>query len=98
MIYFIIALIFSFLAIIGIDIRLHFGKTKTSSVIILIAVSMLLADFYVYSVDSALKFGKNMAYEEIEEQQRIETLAEQQNEIVEKYNITPEELEIIRAK
>lgn len=98
MVYFIIALIFSFLGIIGIDIRMHYGKTKTSSVIILIAVSMLLADFYVYSVDSALKFGKNMAYEELEEQQRIETLAEHQNEIIEKYNIAPEELEVLKAK
>lgn len=98
MVYFIIALICSFLGVIGIDIRMHYEKTKTSSVIILIAVSMLLADFYVYSVDSALKFGKNTVYEEIEEQQRIETLAEQQNEIVEKYNITPEELEVLTSK
>ena len=98
MVYFIIALICIFLGVIGIDIIMHYGKTKTSSVIILIAVSLLLADFYVYSVDSALKFGKNMAYEEIEEQQRIETLAEQQNEIIEKYNIAPEELEVLIAK
>lgn len=98
MVYFIFALICIFLGIIGIDIRLHFGKTTASSVIILIAVSMLLADFYVYSVDSALKFGKNSAYEELEEQQRVETLAEQQNEIIEKYSITPEELEVLIAK
>lgn len=98
MVYFIIALICIFLGVIGIDIIMHYGKTKTSSVIILIAVSLLLADFYVYSVDSALKFGKNMAYEELEEQQRIETLAEQQNEIIEKYNIAPEELEVLKAK
>ncbi len=98
MVYFIIALLCVFLGIIGIDIILHYGKTKTSIVIILIAVSLLLADFYVYSVESALKFGKNIAYEEIEEQQRIETLAEQQNEIIEKYNITPEELEVLIAK
>lgn len=98
MVYFIIALIFSFLGIIGIDIRLHFGKTTTSSVIILLAVSMLLADFYVYSVDSALKFGKKTAYEEIEEQKRIETIANKQNEIIEKYNITPEELSILNEK
>ena len=98
MVYFIIALICSFLGVIGIDIRMHYGKTKAGSVIILIAVSMLLADFYVYSVDSALKFGKNTAYEEIEEQKRIETLAEHQNEIIEKYNITPEELSILNEK
>lgn len=98
MVYFIIALICIFLGIIGIDIRLHYGKTTTSSVIILIAVSMLLADFYVYSVDSALKFGKNSAYEELEEQKRIETIAQQQNEIIEKYSITPEELEVLTAK
>lgn len=98
MVYFIIALLGAFLGIIGIDIILHYGKTKTSTVIILIAVSLLLADFYVYSVDSALKFGKSTAYEEIEEQQRIETLTEQQNEIIEKYDITPEELEVLIAK
>lgn len=98
MVYFIIALICIFLGIIGIDIRLHFGKTTTSSVIILLAVSMLLADFYVYSVDSALKFGKNSAYEEIEEQKRIETIEQQQNEIIEKYSITPEELEVLISK
>ena len=98
MIYFIFALLCIFLVTIGIDIRLHYGKTKSGSIIILIAVSMLLADFYVYSVDSALKFGKNMAYEEIEEQQRIETITNKQNEIIEKYSITPEELEVIRAK
>lgn len=98
MVYFIIALICIFLGIIGIDIRLHFGKTTTSSVIILIVVSMLLADFYVYSVDSALKFGKNSAYEELEEQQRIETITNKQNEIIEKYSITPEELEVLKAK
>ena len=98
MIYFIFALLCIFLVTIGIDIRLHYGKTKSGSIIILFAVSLLLADFYVYSVDSAIDFGKNMAYEEIEEQQRIETLAEQQNEIIEKYSITQEELEVIRAK
>lgn len=98
MVYWIIAILGAFLGIIGIDIILHYGKTKTSTVIILIAVSLLLADFYVYSVDSALKFGKNMAYEEIEEQQRIETITNKQNEIIEKYNIESEELEILRAK
>lgn len=98
MVYFIIALLCIFLVIIGIDMRLHFEKTTTSSVIILIAVSMLLADFYIYSVDSAIKFGKNSAYKEIEEQKRIETIEQQQNEIIEKYSITPEELEVLIAK
>lgn len=98
MVYLIIALLGIFLGIIGIDIILHYGKTKTSAVIILIAVSLLLSDFYVYSVDSALKLGKNSAYEELEEQKRIETIEQQQNEIIEKYSITPEELEILIAK
>ena len=98
MVYFIFALLCIFLVTIGIDVGLHYGKTKSGSIIILFAVSLLLADFYVYSVDSALKFGKNMAYQEIEEQQRVATLAEQQNEIIEKYSITPDELELIRAK
>ena len=97
MVYFIFALICILAIIMGVDVRLKIDK-NSGNIITLIAVSLLLADFYIFSVCSAIDFGKNTVYKEIEEQQRTETLAEQQNEIVEKYNITPEELEIIRSK
>ena len=81
----------------GVDVRLKIDK-HSGNIITLISVALLLADFYIFSVCSAIDFGKNTVYKELEEQQRIETLAEQQNEIIEKYNITPDELELIRAK
>ena len=97
MIYFIIALLCILVAIIGVDVRVKIDK-HCGNLITLIAVSLLLADFYIFSVCSAIEFGKNTVYKELEEQQRIETLTEQQNEIIEKYNITPEELEILNEK
>ena len=81
----------------GVDVRLKIDK-HSGNLITLIAVSLLLADFYIFSVCSAIEFGKNSAYEEIEEQQRIATLTEQQNEIIEKYSITPEELSILNER
>ena len=97
MIYFIFALLCILAIIMGVDVRKKIDK-NSGSLITLIAVALLLADFYIFSVCSAIDFGKNTVYKEIEEQQRIETLAEQQNEIIEKYNITPEELEVLTAK
>lgn len=97
MVYFIFALLCILAIIMGVDVRLKIDK-HSGNLITLIAVSLLLADFYIFSVCSAIEFGKNSAYEEIEEQQRIATLTEQQNEIIEKYNIESEELEILRAK
>ena len=95
--YFIIALFCIFLGIIGIDVRVKIDK-HCGSIITLIAVSLLLADFYIFSVCSAIEFGKNSAYEELEEQQRIETITNKQNEIIEKYSITPEELSILNER
>ena len=97
MVYFIFALICILGIIMGVDVRLKIDK-HSGNIITLISVALLLADFYIFSVCSAIDFGKNTVYKELEEQQRIETLAEQQNEIIEKYNITPDELELIRAK
>ena len=97
MVYFIIALLCILAIIMGVDVRLKIDK-HSGNIITLISVSLLLADFYIFSVCSAIEFGKNTVYKELEEQQRIETLAEQQNEIIEKYNITPEELEVLTAK
>lgn len=97
MVYFIFALLCILAIIMGVDVRKKIDK-GSGNLITLIAVSLLLADFYIFSVCSAIDFGKNTVYKEFEEQQRVETLAEQQNEIIEKYNITPEELEVIRAK
>lgn len=95
--YFIIALFCIFLGIIGIDVRVKIDK-HCGNIITLIAVSLLLADFYIFSVCSAIEFGKNSAYEEIEEQKRIETITNKQNEIIEKHNITPEELSILNER
>ena len=97
MVYFIFALLCILAIIMGVDVRLKIDK-HSGNLITLISVALLLADFYIFSVCSAIEFGKSTVYKELEEQQRIETLAEQQNEIIEKYNITPEELEVIRAK
>ena len=97
MVYFIIALLCIIVAIIGVDVRVKIDK-HGGNLITLIAVSLLLADFYIFSVCSAIEFGKNTVYKEIEEQQRIETITNKQNEIIEKLNITPEELEVLRAK
>ena len=97
MIYFIFAIFCILGIVIGVDVRAKIDKSS-GNIITLIAVSLLLADFYIFSVCSAIEFGKNTVYKEIEEQQRIETLTEQQNEIIEKYNITPEELEILNEK
>ena len=97
MVYFIIALICILGIIMGVDVRKKIDK-NSGNIITLISVALLLADFYIFSVCSAIDFGKNSAYEEIEEQKRVETLAEQQNEIIEKYNIAPEELEVLKAK
>ena len=97
MVYFIIALICILGIIMGVDVRKKIDKNN-GNIITLISVALLLADFYIFSVCSAIDFGKNSAYEEIEEQKRVETLAEQQNEIIEKYNIAPEELEVLKAK
>ena len=81
----------------GVDVRKKIDK-NSGNIITLIAVSLLLADFYIFSVCSAIDFGKNTVYKGLEEQQRIETITNKQDKIVEKYNITPEELEILRAK
>ena len=97
MVYFIIALLCILVAIIGVDVRLKIDK-YSGNLITLISVALLLADFYIFSVCSAIDFGKNTAYEEMNEQQRIETITNKQNEIIEKYNITPEELEVLIAK
>lgn len=97
MVYFIIALLCILVIVMGVGVRIKIDK-HSGNLITFIAVSLLLADFYIFSVCSAIDFGKNTVYKELEEQQRIETLAEQQNEIIEKYNIEPEELEILKAK
>lgn len=96
MVYFIFALLCIIAIIMGVDVRLKIDK-HSGNLITLIAVSLLLADFYIFSVCSAIEFGKSTVYKELEEQQRIETITNKQNEIIEKYNITPEELELIRA-
>ena len=97
MVYFIIALLCILVAIIGVDVRKKIDK-NSGNIITLISVALLLADFYIYSVSSAIDFGKNTVYKEIEEQQRIETITNKQNEIIEKYNITPEELSILNER
>ena len=97
MVYFIFALLCILAIIMGVDVRLKIDK-YSGNIITLIAVSLLLADFYIFSVCSAIDFGKNTVYKELEEKQRVETITNKQNEIIEKYNITPEELELIRAK
>ena len=97
MVYFIIALLCILVAIIGVDIRIKIDK-HSGNLITLISVALLLADFYIFSVCSAIEFGKSAVYKELEEQQRIETITNKQNEIIEKYNIESEELEILRAK
>lgn len=97
MVYFIIALICILGIIMGVDVRKKIDK-NSGNIITLISVALLLADFYIFSVCSAIEFGKNTVYEEIKEQQRIETITNKQNEIIEKYNITPEELSILNEK
>ena len=97
MVYFIFALICILAIIMGVDVRLKIDK-HSGNIITLISVALLLSDFYIFSVCSAIDFGKNTVYKEIEEKQRIETLANKQNEIIEKYSITPEELEVLTAK
>ena len=97
MVYFIIALICILGIIMGVDVRKKIDK-NSGNIITLISVALLLADFYIFSVCSAIDFGKNTVYKEIEEQQRIETITNKQDKIVEKYNITPEELEVLKAK
>ena len=97
MIYFIIALFCILGIIIGVDVRTKIDK-GSGNIITLISVALLLADFYIFSVCSAIEFGKNIVYKEIAEQQRIEAITNKQNEIIEKYNITPEELEILNEK
>ena len=97
MVYFIIALLCILVATIGVDVRAKIDKSS-GNIITLISVALLLADFYIFSVCSAIEFGKNTVYKELEEQQRIETITNKQNEIIEKYNITPEELSILNEK
>lgn len=97
MVYFIIALLCIIVAIIGVDVRTKIDK-HGGNIITLIAISLLLADFYIFSVCYAIEFGKSTVYKELEEQQRIETIEQQQNEIIEKYNITPEELSILNER
>ena len=97
MVYFIFALICILGIIMGVDVRKKIDK-NSGNIITLISVALLLADFYIFSVCSAIDFGKNTVYKEIEEQQRIETITNKQDKIVEKYNITPEELEVLKAK
>ncbi len=97
MVYFIFALLCILAVIIGVDVRTKIDKSS-GNIITLIAISLLLADFYIFSVCSAIEFGKNTVYKEIAEQQRIETITNKQNEIIEKYNITSEELEVLKAK
>ena len=97
MVYFIIALFCILGIIMGVDVRAKIDK-GSGNIITLISVALLLADFYIFSVCSAIEFGKNTVYKEIEEQQRIETITNKQNEIIEKYSITPEELEILNEK
>ena len=97
MVYFIFALLCILAIIMGVDVRLKIDK-NSGNIITLIAVSLLLADFYIFSVCEAIDFGKSTVYKELEEQQRIETITNKQNEIIEKYNITPEELEVLTSK
>ena len=97
MVYFIIALFCILGIIMGVDVRAKIDK-GSGNIITLISVALLLADFYIFSVCSAIEFGKSTVYKEIAEQQRIETITNKQNEIIEKYNITPEELEVLKAK
>lgn len=97
MVYFIFALLCILAIIMGVDVRLKIDK-HSGNLITLIAISLLLADFYIFSVCSAIEFGKSTVYKELEEQKRIETITNKQNEIIEKYNITPEELEVLKAK
>ena len=97
MVYFIFALFCILGIIMGVDVRKKIDK-NSGNVITLISVALLLADFYIFSVCSAIDFGKSTVYKELEEQQRIETITNKQNEIIEKYNITPEELEVLKAK
>lgn len=97
MVYFIFALFCILAIIMGVDVRVKIDK-HSGNLITLIAISLLLADFYIFSVCSAIEFGKSTAYKELEEQQRIETITNKQNEIIEKYNITPEELSILNEK
>ena len=97
MVYFIFALFCIPAIIMGVNVRLKIDK-QSGNIITLIAVSLLLADFYIFSVCSAIEFGKSTVYKELEEQQRIETITNKQNEIIEKYNITPEELSILNEK
>lgn len=97
MVYFVIALLSILIAIIGVDVRLKIDK-HSGNLITLISVALLSADFYIFSVCSAIEFGKSTVYKELEEQQRIETITNKQNEIIEKYNITPEELSILNEK
>ena len=97
MVYFIFALLCILAIIMGVDVRLKIDK-HSGNIITLIAISLLLADFYIFSVCSAIEFGKSTVYKELEEQQRIETITNKQNEIIEKYNITPEELEILNER
>ena len=97
MVYFIFALLCILAIIMGVDVRLKIDK-HSGNIITLIAISLLLADFYIFSVCSAIEFGKSTVYKELEEQQIIETITNKQNEIIEKYNITPEELEILNER
>ena len=97
MVYFIFALLCILAIIMGVDVRMKIDK-HSGNLITLIAVSLLLADFYIFSVCSAIEFGKSTVYKELEEQQRIETITNKQNEIIEKYNITPEELSILNER
>ena len=97
MVSFIIALLCILAIIMGVDVRMKIDK-HSGNLITLIAVSLLLADFYIFSVCSAIEFGKSTVYKELEEQQRIETITNKQNEIIEKYNITPEELSILNER
>ena len=97
MVYFIIALLCILVAIIGVDVRIKIDK-HSGNLITLISVALLLADFYIFSVCSAIEFRKSTVFEALEEQQRIETITNKQNEIIEKYNMAPEELEVLRAK
>ena len=97
MIYFIFALLCILGIIMGVDVRLKIDK-NSGNIITLISVALLLADFYIFSVCSAIDFGKSTVYKELEEQQRIEIITNKQNEIIEKYNITPEELSILNEK
>ena len=91
-------LICFFVALIGIIIWANNTRKLWAIMITVFSIIALVVNFFLYTVNSAIDYGKETAYKQIEEQKRIEILTEQQNEIISKLNITSEELELLRAK